>query len=631
MHMRRILFAAFYICLSLYARADHVAGGEISYQFMQKDGSRYQYRVTLRLYRDCSSLEPLEESALLQVSNLSFYSKTPVPLQQTIRLPYTTLPSCAVNSPSGCFEVSIYETTLILPSSTEGYYLFYAGCCRNKTPVNILTDGANAGSEDHNGVIVPGQGFTFRAFIPPHNLTEINSSPTLLQDSIISICAGKPTRYRFPYEDADGDSLAYSFCGSLGLMKNTLPFFTDANYAPGFSGTAPMGGSPLVVLDPRSGTITGTPTRPGFYTITLCIEEFRQGRHINTHRREQQVHVYQCDLQPPKDILNCESNLALFTNTNNTENHYSWDFGVPGIGSDTSSRLFPLYHYPQDGVFTVTLRATNPALGCSDSTHASVKIARGLAADFTWNDPICHGEELVLQDKSSTPFGQIKSYHWENINEQKTIGNTPSLTYNYSVPDNVVFPLSIQLTVTNDSGCKKSILKVVEIQPRPSVHAGPDTVLARNQPYQMQGSGTGSLLWSPVTGLNNPLLPNPTLTGNRDEVYVLKAGIDECAAYDTVVIRYFDSPDIFIPTAFSPNGDGLNDILHFLPVSMQVRRFYIYNRWGEALHTSTDYRKGWDGTHKGRPQPPGTYLWLVEATDSNGLKITKKGTLQLIR
>ena len=142
--------------------------------------------------------------------------------------------------------------------------------------------------------------------------------------------------------------------------------------------------------------------------------------------------------------------------------------------------------------------------------------------------------------------------------------------------------------------CKKSILKVVEIQPRPSVHAGPDTVLARNQPYQMQGSGTGSLLWSPVTGLNNPLLPNPTLTGNRDEVYVLKAGIDECAAYDTVVIRYFDSPDIFIPTAFSPNGDGLNDILHFLPVSMQVRRFYIYNRWGEALHTSTDYRKGWE-------------------------------------
>lgn len=629
--MRSLILAICLVLLALSSRADHVAGGEISYQYLQKEGTRYQYRVTIRLYRDCSSLEPFENGAELHISNLSYYDKIIVPRQQTDLLAYTSLPFCAVNTPAGCYEVTTYETTITLPYSTEGYYLFYTGCCRNKPPVNVLTDGANAGSEDHNGVLVPGQGFTFRAFIPPHQTTEINSSPAPLQDSVISVCAGKPFRYRFRHQDEDGDSLSYSFCGSLGIMKNTLPFFTDANYAAGFSATAPFGGAGAVTIDAATGVLSGAPSRTGFYTLTLCIAEYRQGRQINTHRREQQVHVYQCELQPPNDIMNCESNLALFTNSNNPENRYSWDFGVPETGSDTSSRLFPLYHYPRDGAFTVTLRATNPVSGCSDTVQSSVKISRGLQADFTWNDPICHGEQLVLHDLSTTAVGNIKSYQWENANDRTLIGNTPSLTYPYSVPDHVIYPLSIRLTVTTDSGCKKSILKVVEIQPKPRAYAGPDTVLALNQSYRMQGSGTGNLLWSPATGLSNPQLANPVLTGTSHEVYVLRAGIAQCVAYDTVVIKYLNGPDIYIPTAFTPNGDGRNDVFHFLPVSVQVHQFFIYNRWGKPLYTSTDYRKGWDGTHHGRPQPPGTYVFLAEATDSNGKKFIKKGILQLIR
>ena len=629
--MRSIILSACFILLSLTSYADHVAGGEISYRFLQKEASRYQYLVTIRLFRDCGSAEPLEDPAPLHISNLSFYNKMAAPFKETSRLAYTSLPYCVVNNPTGCYEVTTYETTLILPYSTEGYYLFYTGCCRNETPVNVLTDAASSGSEDHNGVIVPGQGFTFQAFIPPHNTTEVNSSPAPLTDSVLSVCAGKPFQYQYQHIDPDGDSLAYTFCGSLGIMKNTLPFFTDANYAAGFSGTAPVGGSPALTIDAATGTLSGTPSQVGFYTLTLCIQEYRQGRRINTHRREQQVQVYQCALQPPKDIMNCESNLALFTNTNNTDNFYSWDFGVPEIGSDTSARLFPLYQYPRDGSFTVTLRATNPALGCSDSIRSSVKISRGLAADFSWNDPICHGEELILRDKSVAPVGNITRYQWEDVNNRTTIGSTPSLIYPYTVPDHVVYPLSIQLTVTTDSGCKRSILKVVEIQPKPKAYAGPDTVLALNQPYRMQGSGTGNILWTPATGLNNPLLPNAILTGNQDQVYVIKAGIDECAAYDTVSIRYFAGPDIYIPTAFTPNGDGRNDVFHFLPVSIQIHHFFIYNRWGQVLYTSTDYRRGWDGTHNNHPQPAGTYTWLAEATDSTGKRIIKKGILQLIR
>jgi gliding motility-associated-like protein len=630
--MRIIAISLFFLLSVLSAHADHIAGGEISYRFLSKDGTNYAYRVTIRFYRDCSSLEPLEPAAVLQVSNRSFYEKIDIQQRSKGPLSYTYLPYCTVNRPSGCYEIAIYEGDITVKYSTEGYYLFVTGCCRNKTPVNILTDEASLGAEDHNGVPVPGQGYTLQAFIPPHNTTEFNTSPQPVTDSVLSICESRPFQYRFAHEDPDGDSLVYALCGSLGIMKNTLPFFTDANYASGFSGTTQVGGVPALSINPKTGLIAGTPNRTGFYTLTICIGEYRAGKIISNHRKELQIEVYQCKLQPPKDITNCESPLALFTNTNNTDNHYSWDFGVPELSSDTSSRLFPFYNYPRDGDFTVTLKAFNPATGCGDTVRSSVRILRGLVADFTWNGPICNGEDIRLQSNASTPAGNIVDYKWELVNDRKLIGTTPALTFSYPAPNTAVFPLSVQLTVTTDSGCKKSMLKVIEIHPYPQAYAGPDTVLAFNQPYTMQGSGAGAYTWSPATGLSNPNIANPVLTGNRDQTYVLKVGAnDRCVDYDTVTIRYFAGPEVYVPTAFTPNGDGINDIFHFTPVSMQVRSFSIFNRWGEVLYSSTDYRRGWDGTKNNKPQPQGTYLWVAEAINSNGERVIKKGLAQLIR
>ena len=629
--MRNIVFSLVFLLSGLISYADHIAGGEVSYQFLSKDGTTYGYRVTVRMYRDCSSLEPLEDMGTLYISNLSYFEKIAIPRREVQPLPYTFLPYCVVNQPSGCYEVAIYETDIALNYSTEGYYLYFTGCCRNKTPVNILTDGASLGSEDHNGVLVPGQGYTFRGFIPPHSI-ETNTSPQLASDSVLSLCVNKPFQYRFKYTDPDSDSIFYSLCSSLGIQKNTLSFFTDANYAPGFSGTTPVSGAPGISINPVTGVISGTPNRAGFYTLTICIGEYRAGKLLTVHRREQQIQVYQCQLQPPKDIFNCESPLALYTNTNNTDNHYSWDFGVPELASDTSSRLFPVYNYPRDGAFTVTLKALNPVSGCTDSVTSSVKVQRGLKADFTWNDPVCNGEELRLQSTSATPLGNIVDYRWELVNDRTLIGTTPNFTYQYTAPNNAVFPLSIQLTVTTDSGCRKSLLKVVEIYPVPQAFAGPDTILALNQPYTMQGSGAGNYTWTPPTDLSNPFVANPVLTGNRDQTYVLKVGAnDRCVDFDTVHIRYLAGPDIYVPTAFTPNGDGTNDVFRFTPVSMQVHRFSIFNRWGEVLYSSTDYRKGWDGTKTNKPQPPGTYLWVAETTTANGERMIKKGILQLIR
>jgi gliding motility-associated-like protein len=105
--------------------------------------------------------------------------------------------------------------------------------------------------------------------------------------------------------------------------------------------------------------------------------------------------------------------------------------------------------------------------------------------------------------------------------------------------------------------------------------------------------------------------------------------------FDTDSIRvkvYKIAADLLVPSGFSPNGDGDNDI--FRPILIGMRSldlFKVYNRWGQLLYANTDANSGWDGTYNGKPQDPATYVWYAEGTDYKGTKIRKKGYVVLIR
>ncbi len=90
--------------------------------------------------------------------------------------------------------------------------------------------------------------------------------------------------------------------------------------------------------------------------------------------------------------------------------------------------------------------------------------------------------------------------------------------------------------------------------------------------------------------------------------------------------------DLYVPTAFSPNGDGLND--DFKPMALGMKSldaFRVYNRWGQLLFSTTDIGVGWDGTFGGAEQSPGTYVWYASGTDYKGQKHERKGSVVLIR
>ena len=93
-----------------------------------------------------------------------------------------------------------------------------------------------------------------------------------------------------------------------------------------------------------------------------------------------------------------------------------------------------------------------------------------------------------------------------------------------------------------------------------------------------------------------------------------------------------NTTNIYVPDVFSPNGDGINDVVKAVCVGVtKLKYFKIYNRWGNILFETSDESKGWDGRFRGQIQPADSYIWLVEGVDTNGKEIRRTGTLNLIK
>ena len=166
-----------------------------------------------------------------------------------------------------------------------------------------------------------------------------------------------------------------------------------------------------------------------------------------------------------------------------------------------------------------------------------------------------------------------------------------------------------------------------------------------NQPLQLtslvKDATNKQFLWRVVNGgntyLNDVHLQNPIaiFPASVDSItYSVKAfTIENCFALDTIKVKIFKTiPSIFIPSAFTPNGDTKNDIIKPICVGItKLDYFNIYNRWGQLLFTTSQINKGWDGAFNGTAQATGTFVYTVQGLDYLGNIITKKGTLVLIR
>jgi gliding motility-associated-like protein len=225
------------------------------------------------------------------------------------------------------------------------------------------------------------------------------------------------------------------------------------------------------------------------------------------------------------------------------------------------------------------------------------------------NENLCDGTPRILD------AGAFSSYNWSTGSTDRII--TINTTGTYSV------------TVTDKNGCTGTEhVNVTTVVPSPKDFLPADTSIC----------SYGNALVKPISRFTKYLWS----TGSDEpSIIIIKAGQywlqaqdkNGCIGTDTIHVLPKDClAGFFMPTAFTPNFDGKNDILK--PVVLGIVKkyqFQIYNRWGQLVFISTDYTKGWDGTFKSVKQDAGSYVWVCVYQFEGETQVNKKGTFMLIR
>jgi len=253
-------------------------------------------------------------------------------------------------------------------------------------------------------------------------------------------------------------------------------------------------------------------------------------------------------------------------------------------------------------------------------------------------------DQTTLQGDFSICSGETLSLNVENPN--------PAFTYSWT-PDEVIIagqnssvvqaiinePTLFTVTSLSPSGCTSSDSTLVTVSA-----LGPQLVIATANPYVIT-SGEASLLnaapsgysysWTPAETLNNPSIANPLARPTETTIYTVTVADSECSFTDTVEVRVLNlvcgPPNIFVPSAFTPNADNKNETLYVRGLNLSEVHLAIYNRWGQLVFETFDQRDGWDGTFKGMKVDPDVFVYYLEATCEGGEEYFEKGNITVIR
>ncbi len=299
---------------------------------------------------------------------------------------------------------------------------------------------------------------------------------------------------------------------------------------------------------------------------------------------------------------------------------FQWASG-PGI-TDVSKQ-------DQTVVPTVTTKYfVTATLGkCTLSETVLVKVNAAPQASAGKDQTICYGEDARLEGAGGGTYNWTPGLYLTDSRSASPVSKKPASTLEYA------------LSVTDANGCASLQPGKVKITvTTPVLFAGHDTSVLINQPLSLHAvdtNNTGFIQynWQPQTGLSNPGIADPVANLSNSITYKVTAKTASgCEASDNVTIEVYSSADIYVPNAFTPNGDGHNDYARPIPKGIkQLTYFTIYNRWGGIVYRYTPGSKGWDGRLNGLLQDAGTFTWLAEGVDFGGVKIKRYGTIILVR
>jgi gliding motility-associated-like protein len=308
----------------------------------------------------------------------------------------------------------------------------------------------------------------------------------------------------------------------------------------------------------------------------------------------------------------CEKRVINLTATGGTT--YAWS-GPAGFSSAQAAPSF-IAQNNSGGQYNVIV---TDQFGCSNSASTIVVANPKPTAVVSNTQEICAGNGTALQAAGGT------AYLWSPATGLSAV----------DIPNPIANPVdttSYRVIVTSVNNCADTAMVTVNVIGKPIADAGPDKIIFKGQTVILDagiGGGNVSFTWSPATFLNDPLLLQPSSTPLNDVLYTLEviSNLGCGIASDDVFVKVYN--DIYIPTAFSPNNDGLNDVWRIdALVATPEAKVLVYNRYGNIVFETTGNSNYWDGTFKGQALPTGAYPYLIDFKNGSPLK---KGTVTIVR
>jgi gliding motility-associated-like protein len=336
----------------------------------------------------------------------------------------------------------------------------------------------------------------------------------------------------------------------------------------------------------------------------------------------------------PDNDSGCVNNSTLtFTNNSTTPDNanmfYVWKFSDGVIDNNTDAiRMFP-----RMGTYNVKL-VTTTEFGCKDSIDDDIFIMPGGKPDFTW-DSVCTGRPVQFTNLSNESGSPQAWYRWDFGNGDPLFLSKDPPPVTYIGPPPAKVDVILKMTTLGCETDTQTVVKTIQVNRQvDGIRYKTITVpQGSSQWIHIRDSIGTAYNWRPAQYLSSYNTRYTQFTAGDDTEYLIDmTDIHTCITTDTMMIQVLKKPGYYLPTAFTPNGDGLNDIIRPYLIGMKgLKSFSIYNRGGQLIFFSKNYGEGWDGKFQGETQNTGVFVWVLEFYDANNKLVMEKGTLTLIR
>lgn len=460
-----------------------------------------------------------------------------------------------------------------------------------------------------------------------------------------AVCAGCGGHSDFPTTPGAWSSTNNSGNCNLGVFKFDFDaplVIADFSAPPPLCAGSPVSFNNLSNLgqtwlwefgDATTSTVA-TPTHtyalPGTYTVTLTATNPAACNHHDSASHQVVVQPAAPVLQPLPAISICgpTDSLHLVANAQGTASQWLWSSNAAftdtlnAFPTDSTAVLAPVV------AGTYYVRAANG--GCASTVAVTVTASLAQAA-ISPDQQIC-ADDTALVNLSGMDAGS--SIAWSPASLVLTGQGTAQIIVS---PPTATWYTA---TVNSPTGCtwSDSAWVNVSLMNGSTVTASVDqtVVLPGTTVHLLATPGTGvSYAWQPAAAVSNPSVAAPTAVVGHSTWFIVTVSDGTCTAKDSVLVKVHElvcaDPDIFVPDAFTPNGDENNDVLYVRGRNIADLDFKIFDRWGEVVFETTDQTKGWDGSFKGKAVDPAVYVYWLTAKCTDGQEYFHKGNVTVIR